>query len=351
MPSVLSDHDQMVFEQKRLELADTAGESDYRFHSRRKDSEPELLDEAAALWKKGEPFYLTGVVVAPYDGCFHEPQIWLVEPDCDDKMETVKPLYASGHGIGVDIVWNFADLVTWLSDQDLRAVLMQDDRVSPRCSRHHMLSPSGRFDSFEVHEGTELLNDLGPHEHYWAHAASKASGEWGFDAKWKCEKCDQVIVGGEYECMPVFTGYRGNGGIGVFMEGAICQECADQGMCDICREHCDYQEAYDPDVAEHGWNLCEDHTETSFQDYITGTEDISLPITVWLKRGADDVVRIVDIVDEKETPLPVTLVDVDGLIDHLENHIDEIEWYINNCGLQLPGHGIERAIERSTRNK
>lgn len=343
----ISDHDQRVYNEKRQMLVNDPGDA----YSRRKDSEPELLDEAVALWKKGEPFFLTGVVVAPYDGCFHEPQIWLVEPNCEEPLETVKPLYASGQGLGVDLVWCLGDLLTWLAEQSLSPVLGQDDRVSPRCAKHRILSPHGRFDSFEVHDGDTLLSDLPPSEHYWAHAATVASRKWDIDLKWQCEKCEQIVAGGEYECEPVFTGYRGNGGIGVLMEGVLCRDCAELGMCEACRDQYSYHEAYDPDVAEYGWHLCVDHTETVFEGMLefAGDDEPDLPNIVWLQRAEQGSVKFAD---EAGDALPVRfresmcLQDVTELLgDHNLDDLAEILAHIE-CGLQLPGRAIERVCEQ-----
>ncbi len=350
MTAQITDHDRLVYEEKRQMLCE---EAEPHMRYRRKDSEPELLDEAVALWKKGEPFFLTGVVVAPYDGCFHEPQIWWVEPNCDEPLETVKPLYASGQSLGVDIVWCLGDLLTWLAEQSLSPVLMQDDRVSPRCAEHHMLSPSGRFDSFEVHAGDTLLSDLPPSEHYWAHAAKTASSKWSLDLKWQCGKCEQVIEGGEYECEPVFTGYRGNGGIGVFMEGVLCHDCAQQGMCNLCAERYDYHEAYDPDVAEYGWHLCMDHTKQVFEGLLEAVDgvELNLPEIVWLRKSPKDGNHVV-FVDEHGEVLPVDFrepTSQQDVADLLSDHdvrdggelLDDTEY-----GLQLPGRAVEYVAEQ-----
>ena len=86
----------------------------------------ELLDEVTEMWSVGKPFYLTGVVSAPYSGCFHEPQIWLVVPE-DDPMEwryfteaTIVGLYATGQGAEVTKkIHTLEDLLAWLREQHL----------------------------------------------------------------------------------------------------------------------------------------------------------------------------------------------------------------------------------------
>lgn len=326
----------------------------------------ELLETARLLWLTDQNMLITCVVSAPYDGCFYEPNIHLVDvvDAHENSTELVLPLYASGQGLGTDIIQNFGELCQWIVEESLMGIYAKDDRVSPRCSQHHMLSPHGKFDSFDVKPATTIVNDLNPAEHYWAHAVRVADDQWGIELKWRCEKCEQVITGGQYECEPVFTGYRGNGGVGVFMEGAICQECADQGMCQICREHVGHSEGYDPDVAEHGWHICEWHVEDCFKGTVKATEeDIDLPETVMLrKHGSRDQHHLpgfepktpadgrLVFVDEKDLILPVVVTDRDKLVEALRYQgMCDVEWFLDNTefGLALPGRGVELAIEKS----
>jgi hypothetical protein len=344
----ITDHDQLIYEEKRTLLVEQPRGDAW---TRRNDSEPELLDKLLELWKKGERFFLTGVVSAPYDGCFHEPNIWLVEPDCDEKTEIVKPLYASGQGLGVDTVWCLGDLLEWVAEQNLLPLWGKDDRVSPRCSQHRMLSPHGRFDSFEAHPGDTFANDLPPTSHYWAHAVKTADSTWGIELEWKCPECEEIIKGGTYECEPLHTGYRGNGGVGVFMEDAMCYECVQKGFCQVCREQgYDSYEGYDRDIAENGWDLCEDHADALFKDCVeTDEEDVDLPETVFLGYvdEDDDEVALFDEYDGGE-PLPIKVqVDLDSLeaiglscaSDYLYKNED---W---ERRLQVPGRSVERCLD------
>lgn len=344
----ITDHDQLIYEEKRTQLVEQPKNS----WGRRDDTTPELLDEVLALWKKGERFFLTGVVVAPYDGCFHEPNIWLVEPDCEETTQVVKPLYASGQGLGVDLVFNLGDLLEWLAEQSLLPLWGKDDRTSPRCSQHRMLSPSGRFDSFAVHPGDTLANELPPTAHYWAHAVKTADSVWDIELEWQCPECDEIIKGGLDECEPVHTSYRGNGGVGVFMEGTMCYECSQKGLCEVCKEHYSAYEGYDKDVADNGWDLCEFHAEELFKGCVEaeGEDDVDLPETVFLGfvDEDDDELALYDEFEGGEVlPVKVVGLSLDTLeaiglscaSDYLYKHEN---W---ERRLQLPGHAVERCID------
>ena len=59
---------------------------------------PEIIKQVRRLWRKGKAFYLCATVSAPYDGCFYEPNIWLVTPPKSEEyaelMANVPARYA-----------------------------------------------------------------------------------------------------------------------------------------------------------------------------------------------------------------------------------------------------------------
>ena len=333
-------------------------------------ADPEDLKEIGRLWRKAEPFFVTGCVTAPYDGCFYEPNIWLVTPPgctahtdlnamwkpryADPKgrlaalaavserarilwsakwdleralephmerfgdVETVKveskvgesvdemlgelddaklcldllrfieaevepelqadserereeidqkfpslpdppdsvvwPLYASGQGMAVDTIRSFADLVNWFANSSLPG----DGRVSRLAEGwwHHE-----GFEDLIVHKWGPV-SSMGPAEHYWAKAVEVAGERWGIAIPWLCEACGHETLGIGEGGAPHFTGYRGNGGIGVFMEGGLCSNCFDAGVCEVCANHGgNDHEKYCPEVAEKGLSICEWHAK------------------------------------------------------------------------------------------
>lgn len=359
-------------------------------YRRRDFADAEDLKTLHRLYRKGEPFMITGVVVAPYGGCFSEPQIWLVTPpDCEkfeelnktwrprfadskgrqaalaklDKlggdlwkakwdieweirpfleeiggmkgikvtlensegdmsadnisriMDEVKlclelkqlieeevepliqaenieareeilkrfpplpepppsivwPLFASGQGAAVDVIYTYHELVDWVAYGDL-----PDGRDSRFTKEYYSSITSGGFDSFGVHAWGPV-SEMGPAEHYWATAVRTATEKWDIEIPWLCAKCGHEVCGtDESTCAPHFTGYRGNGGIGVFMEGGLCDECFDAGCCDVCRHGGgNDEEMYDCDVADHGASLCEWHTETLLDDAIKAPRGVA----------------------------------------------------------------------------
>jgi hypothetical protein len=359
-------------------------------YRRRDSANAEDLKTLHKLYRQGRPFFITGVVSSPYDGCMYEPNIWLVTPvgceqhgdlnstwrpryadpkgrqaalaevserghaiwkakwdleraiephrellggglalkvenpdgtktldDIAEEMQNlclcadllrfieeevepelqaedkekqaeiesrfpplpeppdsiVWPLYASGQGVAVDTIYTFTDLVDWLAEGQLPA----GDRQS-RLTRDKSWFSRGSFDSFDVRPWGPV-SAMNPAEHYWGHAVRAAQEKWEIDLPWCCDKCGHEVEGtDESGQAPHFTGYRGNGGIGVFMEGALCDDCFDAGQCDVCRHGGgDDHETYDIEVADMGASLCEWHTEVLLKDALHGTpEAISL---------------------------------------------------------------------------
>lgn len=355
---------------------------------RRDDAiDPEGLKLLRKLWQLGKAFFITGVVEAPYAGCFSEPNIWLVTPSgCDEhddlnasqwkpryadphgrtkalaeknelvgevwrmkwrierelqphiekfgpdwsgikvdnaggtktleEMATefeeltllrdmlrfieevepelqahdvtlqaeidarfprlpddpdavVWPLYASGQGVAVDVIRNFSELCEWLVNGELPT----DDGRQRRSRWERGFASSGSFDSFAVHPW-EPISGFSPAEHYWASAVRMAEDKYSLALPWCCEKCGKEQEGVGESGAPHFTGYRGNGGIGVFMEGALCDDCFQAGICPVCEQHGgDDHEKYSPEVAEHGLTLCEWHAEELTKACLVGTEE------------------------------------------------------------------------------
>jgi len=359
-----------------------------RSHYRDDSTNVETLELLKKLYRKGEPFFITATVNAPYDGCFHEPNIWLVTPvgceqhddlnrtwrpryadpkgraaalaevsdrahgiwkakwdleraiephkellggmealkvenhdgsktldditeeldnlrlcadllrfieaevepelQAEDKEKQVEierrfpalpeppdsivwPLYASGQGVAVDTIYTFTDLVDWLAEGQLPAESRQS-----RLTEDKSWFSRGSFDSFDV-KPWGPISETNPAEHYWATAVKTAEDKWDISIPWLCAKCDHEVEGtDESTCAPHFTSYRGNGGIGVFMEGALCDDCFDQGCCDVCRHGGgNDEEMYDCDVADHGASLCSWHTETLLDDAIKAPRGVA----------------------------------------------------------------------------
>lgn len=228
------------------------------------ESNPALIDELLERWLKGKPFYIAAVVVAPYDGCFHEPNIFLCTPpdsDLYDEMNRhdvngdrmVWQLYASGQGMCVDCLVSLSDIVTWLSEQSISELATRDDGRDSEHSRHHY----GSFDSFRLHDFGPVSNIAS--ETYWAHAVRAAEEQYGVALPWTCEQCETVCEGtGEHMMEPIHTGYRGNGGVGIFMSGALCYDCYVRGSCSLCEERGGQpHDIYSDDVAEHGADICD----------------------------------------------------------------------------------------------
>jgi len=157
------------------------------------------------------------------------------------REQSVWSLYASGQGdkVGSETAGlrTFERVLCWLANQSLPRVY-------------------GSFDSFSICE-MQPIDSLSPNEHYWGQAIKVASDNYGIDLTWKCGCCDGEQTGCD-EGGPTFTGYRGNGGIGVFMEGAICRECLDNGSCPACSARgCADHERWDQDVLNGSRFLCE----------------------------------------------------------------------------------------------
>ena len=235
------------------------------------------------------------MVTAPYEGCFSEPNIFLcTPPNCDlhDKMNyhdthgdrLVWRLYSSGQGMCVDCLISLSDIVMWLAEQSISDLATREGRDSEHAKEHY-----GAFDSFQLHDFGPI-DELPASETYWAQAVRAAEKAYNVTLPWTCVQCETVHEGtGESEQEPIHTGYRGNGGVGVFMQGAICYECFNKGLCVVCEEtgYSSPHDVYSEEVVEYSLHLCEYCLEGLFQNAVTyeeGWDD---------KLDAEDVVPII----------------------------------------------------------
>jgi hypothetical protein len=295
--------------------------TDKGFRSRA-ESNPALIDELLEHWEKGEAFYISAVVVAPYDGCFHEPNIFLCTPPGSKEYgefnrhdvngdRLVWQLYASGQGMCADCLVSLSDIVQWLSEQSLSELATREEGRTSEHRRHHY----GSFDSFELHDFGPI-DCLPSTETYWASAVRAAEEHYGVALPWTCAQCETVHYGtGESMQEPIHTGYRGNGGVGVFMSGALCYSCYEAGACEICKETssqpCD---VYSEEVAEHGASICDGCTYDLFRGAVNHEEgrDTALATEKLVRVVLQDEKLVVLYDDEEGTPM-------EGI------HIDEVE--------------------------
>jgi hypothetical protein len=215
----------------------------------------EVIEEIENYFKQNKSFYLCCSVVAPYDGCFHEPNAFLITPknnvnDFNSEI-LVKPLYANGQGKKLIELKSKEEIIKLIENEKL-----EDDWRT--------------IDCFSTGNVNEPINKATPlHETYWVQALSAAKENFGIELDWVCEKCEKVHTYDECDA-PQFTGYRGNGGVGVFMEGALCSDCIEEGLCRHCGQDGWPHEHYDSDIAENGYCLCQYCTEKLLENVISG---------------------------------------------------------------------------------
>jgi hypothetical protein len=238
----------------------------------------ELREQVQDMWKKGEAFFMQGTSNSPYDGCFYEPNLFLVMPPKSDmakcvnkegKGKPVLPLYVSGQGRLADTIESLDDLLTCIEDGSFKSLQGRKSRFWEDGFKSDKYHPyEGDLELESCHALGPINEQVSAAERYWMKAL-EAEDLWGIELQWKCEKCGRVLDGGKYENEPTPTGYTGDGGIGIHWEGVMCQECADNGICDCCRNSGDGAEVlYDVDVAENGWSLCRDHAKWLLEDAI-----------------------------------------------------------------------------------
>lgn len=151
----------------------------------------------AELRERKEPAVIYCMAHAPYDGCFHELNYWLL------KQNQVYPLYVSGR-IYKELGLNATEQ-PWLQPTDVDCFI-----------KYLLASPTYTYTDVEVWElGTwtpmnEVLNSttviLNQHE--------------VVTPRWTCSKCNS-----EYRGRVFFLGYTGNGGIGIRLTEPVCEDC------------------------------------------------------------------------------------------------------------------------------
>jgi hypothetical protein len=263
-----------------------------------------LAKKTKKLWEKGQPFFIEATAYAPYDGCHYEPNIFLVTPiGCAEQMKLmwnipvyhaadqvtrlvqpqlcVWPLYAVGQGEGLDAIHSLDELLQYVAanqhaEESSHRTESLLRKLATRSGLEGTRSEHASKINFYCRLRIEQIVTLGPinevlhaAERYWMAALDRAL-ELGLTCVyWKCSKCGKDASGVEEE-RPEPTGYHGDGGIGIHYVDVMCQECADKGMCEVCREHGDYMTYYDSAVAENGWSLCADHAKDLLRGALTG---------------------------------------------------------------------------------
>jgi hypothetical protein len=134
--------------------------------------------------------------------------------------------------------------------------------------------------------GDTPINDaLSLDEHYWVHAVLAAQQQ-GIFLRWRCLECDGIYEGRYDEDLPEFTSYKGNGGVGVYMMGAMCHSCVQSGLCRGCGDNDPIR--YDSDIASEGYDLCEECTHTLLEGSMEGNVEINDDV-VLIKRHKEYV--------------------------------------------------------------
>lgn len=278
------------------------------------EEKEQVIKEINSFFRRKKAFYLCCVVNAPYDGCFHEPNVFLVCPEGNKngfEGDLVKGLYATGQGQGVCKLESKKEIIE----------MVRSEHVPNESSWKSI-------DSFTTGDASKPINEVTPvHEHYWAQAILVASEEHEISLLWKCDKCNHEIEGDYYEGRPTFTGYRGNGGIGVFMTGALCDDCVQNGLCRKCGRDGDPTEMYDPDIAENGHCLCEQCTEELLDGAIKGEISLTGGVRVeWYKNEKQltlpgfKAMPVLRVVDDKEHVIDGLEIDLDQLQENIQSN-------------------------------
>lgn len=157
------------------------------------------------------PYALSCTSHAPYDGCFHEPNYWLV------KNQKVCPLYISGESWSWFNFWNVNK--PWMSGTHFLTFL-------EKMSSSHA---QGKYDDWEYidlenweFENYNVLNTITVI--LMQHQVPLP--------KWACTQCSEPCRG-----RAKFLSYRGNGGIGIFLEDPACSTCFSKiRWCEVCEK-------------------------------------------------------------------------------------------------------------------
>jgi hypothetical protein len=137
-----------------------------------------------------------------YDGCLWEPNTGYFDEDGDWY-----PIISTGYG-GRDTLEEFE-----------RKKDDADDLYFP-------LTVEGLLEFAEYIRDDALMQTL------------RVLEEAGINIAWRCTDCERIFRDMD-SFSHEFTGYRGDGGIGVIMEGPLCHECECLSRCTDCQERSD----------------------------------------------------------------------------------------------------------------
>lgn len=152
------------------------------------------------------PFALLCTALAPYDGCWHEPNYWLV------KDHKVYPLYISGEAWDL---FQFSNYDTpWMHGTHFMTFLRKMEESSRYEDWGLIEVEDWELDNYNILNSVTVIMML--------HQVTSP--------KWKCGICWKTCRG-----RAKFLGYRGNGGVGVFLEDPCCSSCfSNIKWCDTC---------------------------------------------------------------------------------------------------------------------
>jgi len=208
--------------------------------------EAEVRDRILAD-QKG-PLVVQCTANVPYIGCYHEPNYWLL------KDSSIYPLYISGDA------WSKFRLgeqvSTWL--EGIEEIHLH---------RVHFLEVMEGWDRYDDWDVRELENwHLDNYNVLNMITAVLTCHELPTPI-WRCSVCKKDCRG-----LAKFLGYRGNGGIGIFLEDPVCDDCFHDTVrwCEGCcryinvtgRGWCPHDTGdLDEDAVEHRLHLPDDQAE------------------------------------------------------------------------------------------
>jgi hypothetical protein len=184
----------------------------------------EELKEKLAELDHGKNWIVECVSKAPYNGCWYEPNYWLL------KGGDVFPLYISGtvaHDLGIDCS---ADKSPWLTATSLEEWLVYMDSHD-RYQDWEVINPEEwELKNYNVLNAVTAI--LVQHEVH--------------TPKWDCDICKESCAG-----LAKFLGYRGNGGVGIMIEDPCCESCFDSiRWCNSCYRYVKYNKLDGEDIDE-----------------------------------------------------------------------------------------------------
>ena len=220
----------------------------------------EILDIVKDL-KDDASLIIGCTAIGPYGGCFHEPNYWLF------KERRIYPLYVSGPAskyFRYDEITGEPEEVVEELMKGLDADLF-----------FNYMSYNEAYTDWETSEpelfslNYNLLNAVMALLHH--HKVELP--------KWECTKCGEECTG-----IAKFLGYTGNGGIGVWVEDPVCEECFNRlRWCSECFstvEVSDYSE-------EHECDLCPNDDIAGIDRYEKPTHELYPAEDVAVQFGLD----------------------------------------------------------------